>query len=78
MPFYVFIAFIFGKQVYDFARLPMEISLVRADTALIRYLITLPIPIIVGLSVKHFLGDNVKFNVNLKAGGKDDSDNNHT
>ena len=78
LPFYIFISFIFGKQIYDFTRLPMEISLIRADIAFIRFLITLPIPIIVGLSVKHFWGDNAKFNANLKAGGKDDSDNNHS
>ncbi len=49
LPFHIFITFIFGKQVYDFARLPMEISLVSLDVAIIRNLITLPIPIIVGL-----------------------------
>ncbi|WP_422486585.1 permease [Gudongella sp. DL1XJH-153] len=49
LPFHIFISFIFGKQVYDFARLPMEISLVSLDIAIIRNLITLPIPIIVGL-----------------------------
>ncbi len=49
LPFYIFISFIFGKQVYDFTRLPMEISLVSYRMAIIRNLITLPIPIIVGL-----------------------------
>ena|SRR5690554_6479304 len=49
LPFYVFISFVFGKQVYDITRLPMEVSLVNLKIALIRNLITLPIPIIVGL-----------------------------
>ncbi len=49
LPFHIFISFIFGKQIYDFARLPMEISLVSSEIAIIRNLITLPIPIIVGL-----------------------------
>lgn len=78
LPFYVFISFIFGKQVYDFARLPMEISLVSGDLTLIRYLITLPIPIIAGLSAKHFFGNKETFNLVLKEGGKNDSNNNHS
>ncbi|MFY9174813.1 MAG: hypothetical protein WAO24_05640 [Peptococcia bacterium] len=49
LPFYILISFIFGKQVYDFTRLPMEASLISPKIAIIRYLITLPIPIIVGL-----------------------------
>lgn len=49
LPFYIFISFIFGKQVYDFTRFPMETSLVSLEIAIIRNLITLPIPIIVGL-----------------------------
>ena len=40
LPFYIFISFIFGKQVYDFTRLPMEISLVSYRMAIIRNLIT--------------------------------------
>ena len=49
LPFYVFISFVFGKEIYDVTRLPMEASLVSLRIALIRYLITLPIPIVVGL-----------------------------
>jgi uncharacterized membrane protein YraQ (UPF0718 family) len=49
LPFYVFISFVFGKEVYDITRLPMEASLVSLKIAVIRYIITLPIPIIVGL-----------------------------
>ncbi len=48
LPFYVFISFVFGKEIYDVTRLPMEASLVSLRIALIRYLITLPIPIVVG------------------------------
>lgn len=78
LPFYVFISFIFGKQVYDFARLPMEISLTGADLTLIRYLITLPIPIVVGLTAKRFFGSKEAFNLILKGGERDDSNNNHS
>lgn len=49
LPFYIFISCVFGKLLYDFTRLPMEISLVGFRVAIIRYIITLPIPIIVGL-----------------------------
>jgi uncharacterized membrane protein YraQ (UPF0718 family) len=49
LPFYIFISFIFGKEIYDITRLPMEASLISPEIAVIRYLITLPIPIIMGL-----------------------------
>lgn len=49
LPYYILIAFIFGKHTYDFARIPMEISLVSPRIALIRYFATLPIPIIAAL-----------------------------
>jgi uncharacterized membrane protein YraQ (UPF0718 family) len=49
LPYYILIAFIFGKHTYDFARIPMEISLISLRIALIRYLTTLPIPIIAAL-----------------------------
>ena len=49
LPYYILIAFIFGKYTYDFARIPMEISLISPKIALLRYLSTLPIPIIAAL-----------------------------
>ncbi len=49
LPFYILIAFLYGKNIYDFSRVPMEVSLVDPRIALIRNLITLPIPIITGL-----------------------------
>lgn len=78
LPLYILISFLFGKQVYDFARLPMEITLVGWDLTLIRYLITLPIPILAGLWTKRFFGSKDTFNHMTKAGGKDDSNNNHS
>ena len=35
LPYYILIAFIFGKYTYDFARIPMEISLVSPKIALL-------------------------------------------
>lgn len=58
LPLYLFISFIYGKQIYDFSRLPMEISLVDPKVALIRVLITLPIPILMGLLAKKIFGPN--------------------
>ena len=78
LPFYVFISFLFGKQGYDFARLPMEITLVSWDLTLIRYLITLPIPILAGLWAKRFFGDKETYMLIMKAGDKDDSNNDHS
>lgn len=75
LPFYILITFIFGKQVYDLSRLPMEASLVSPEIALIRHLITFPIPIIVGLLVLRLYGSTVSINPTLKAGENDDSDN---
>jgi uncharacterized membrane protein YraQ (UPF0718 family) len=49
LPFYVLIAFLFGKNIYDFTRIPLEVSLLDPKITLIRILITLPIPIIAGL-----------------------------
>ena len=52
LPFYILIAFLYGKNIYDFSRIPMEVSLVNPQIALIRLLITLAIPIITGLLAK--------------------------
>ncbi len=53
IPFYLFFTFIVGKQVYDFARLPMEVSLINPGIALLRNIITAPVPIIMGLLSQH-------------------------
>lgn len=55
LPAYILIAFLFGKHVYDFSRIPMEITLIDPQIALIRNLITLPIPIIAGLLAEYLL-----------------------
>ncbi len=54
IPFYLFFTFIVGKQSYDFARIPMEVSLINPGIALFRNLITAPVPIIMGLLSKYF------------------------
>ncbi len=54
IPFYLLFAFVAGKQNYDFARLPLEISLISPGLALLRNLITLPVPLVMGLIGKRF------------------------
>lgn len=75
LPFYILITFIFGKQVYDISRFPMEASFVSPGTALLRHVITFPIPIIVGLLALKLYGNTVSVNPTLKAGEKDGSNN---
>lgn len=71
LPFYIMISFIYGKQVYDLPRLPMEISLIDPKVAIIRNLITLPFPIIVGVIAHKFFEDKGSFV--LKNKGSDNS-----
>ncbi len=76
LSFYIFITFIFGKHIYDFARIPMEVSLINSKIALIRNLITIPIPIIVGLLAKRFYNKRTMEISFMEAGEKNDSINN--
>jgi len=57
IPFYLFFSFLAGKHVYDVARLPMEISLINPGIALLRNLITIPIPILIGLLSRRLFSD---------------------
>ncbi len=57
IPFYLFFTFIVGKQVYDFARIPMEVSLINPGIALLRNIITAPFPIIMGLIARYIYSD---------------------
>jgi len=77
LPFYIFISFIFGKHVYDFTRIPMEASLVEPKIALIRNLITIPIPIIIGMLAKRFYDKNTMDISFIRAGGKNGSNDNN-
>lgn len=54
-PAYFFFSFVVGKQIYDFTRLPMEMSLISPGIALIRNLITLPFPFLMGLFFRRFI-----------------------
>ena len=76
LSFYIFITFIFGKHIYDFARIPMEVSLINSKIALIRNLITIPIRIIVGLLAKRFYNKRTMEISFMEAGEKNDSINN--
>lgn len=78
LPFYILLSFLFGKYIYDFSRIPLEISLINTTTALIRNLITLPMPIVVGLLAYKF-HDTLKGHFGLlEAGEKDGPNNNNT
>lgn len=78
IPFYILISFLYGKMVYDVSRIPMEISLVSPKVAVVRYLVTLPIPIIVGLLAKRFFASRTIENIFLEAGEVDGSNHDHT
>lgn len=78
MPFYIFIAFIFGKNVYDFTRIPMEVSLIDPNITLIRNLITLPIPIIAGLLAKRFYNNRTIKNIFTREGERVASDDSNS
>ncbi|HHU07632.1 MAG TPA: hypothetical protein GXZ59_04740 [Clostridiaceae bacterium] len=70
LPVYIFASFIFGKQVYDFARLPMEISLISPEIAIIRTIITFPIPIIIGFMGRRLIGTEKTLDQIYKGGEK--------
>jgi uncharacterized membrane protein YraQ (UPF0718 family) len=74
LPFYILIAFLFGKKVYDFSRIPMETSLIDARIALIRNLITFPIPIMAGLLTQRFFGNRTVESI-FGLGGDEDGSN---
>lgn len=63
LPAYILITFLFGKHIYDFSRIPMEITLIDPQIALIRNLITLPIPIIAGLLAEYLLKNRTVANL---------------
>jgi len=75
IPFPMFLAFVAGKQVYDFARLPMEISFIGPGIALIRNLITIPVPIIMGLLARYFYPGKFAETPFWKEGGSIDGTN---
>lgn len=54
IPFSLFFTFIVGKQVYDFNRIPMEVSLITPGIALLRNIITAPFPLLMGLIIRYF------------------------
>lgn len=76
LPFYILLSFIFGKQLYDFSRIPLEISLINPTVALIRNLITFLIPIVVGILAYKF-HDGFKRYFGLLEVGEEDGSNNH-
>lgn len=78
IPFYILISFIFGKQIYDFSRIPMEMSLVNPQVTLIRYLITLPMPILAGMAVKYYNDKYINKYPSMEAGEKNAANNNNT
>lgn len=75
LPFYILIAFLLGKNTYDFARFPMEASLVAPNIAVIRNLITFPIPIIASVLARRFFGNKTIENILAQVGEKGASNN---
>lgn len=57
LPLYILLAAIFGKHLYDFTRISMEVSLISFDVAIIRNILSIPIPIIAGLLAQKFFKD---------------------
>lgn len=70
VPFSIFTAFIVGKQIYDFARIPMEISFLGPEVTLIRNIITFPVPIIIGLLARHINPEKLGGAFFTKEGGE--------
>jgi len=70
VPFSIFAAFIVGKQVYDFARIPMEIGFLGPEITLIRNIITFPVPIIIGFLAKNINPEKLGGAFFTKEGGK--------
>ena len=57
IPFYLIFSFINGKLIYDVTRIPMEVSLINPWIALLRNILTLPVPIAMGLLSRRFIYD---------------------
>lgn len=57
IPLYLFLSFLSGKQVYDLARFPMEVSLISPSIACLRLALTLPLPLSMGLVTRCFFGE---------------------
>jgi len=54
IPFYLLFSFVSGKQIYDFTRLPLEIGLINPWIAILRNVLTFPVPFIMGLISRRF------------------------
>ncbi len=54
IPFYLLFSFVSGKQIYDFTRFPLEISLITPWIAIMRNILTFPVPFIMGLISRRF------------------------
>lgn len=70
LPLYILFSLIMGKLLWDFMRLPMEIALITPEIALLRNLITLPFPILVGWIIYRIFGSRSAADV-LKRGDEE-------
>lgn len=61
IPYYLILSFTAGKHGYDFTRLPLEISLISPGLALLRNIITLPVPYLLGLVSRRIIKSNHDF-----------------
>jgi len=69
IPSHFFFSFVVGKQIYDFTRFPMEVSLINPGIALLRNLITLPFPFLMGIFFRRFVSREAIVNF-IGKGGK--------
>ena len=74
LPFYIFFAFILGKNLYDFSRIPMEVAMLGSRVALVRNLVTFPIPIMAGLLSQRIFASRTLESIFLQTGERDGAD----
>lgn len=57
------LAFVTAKNLWTLSRVPMEVALIGPQITLVRYVITLPFPLVVGLAANYFfpgLSDKIR------------------
>lgn len=55
------IAFVAAKRLWSFSRLPLEIALLGPYLVFVRFVVTLPIPIIMGFAANSFFSESEDF-----------------
>jgi len=63
-----------GKNLYDFSRIPMEVAMLGSRVALVRNLVTFPIPIMAGLLSQRIFASRTLESIFLQTGERDGAD----